>query len=59
MEFIGIEPERVQFSWVSAGEGEKFANIITKVTEDIKRIGPAKRMVKYGAKPVELKGAVK
>jgi coenzyme F420-reducing hydrogenase delta subunit len=46
LEFIGIEPGRVQFSWVSAGEGEKFAQVISKVTEDIKELGPAKRLVK-------------
>jgi len=44
--FIGIEPERVQFSWISAGEGERFAQVMTKVTNDIKKIGPAKRLVK-------------
>ncbi len=46
LEFVGIEPERVQFSWISAGEGERFAQVMTKVTNDIKRIGPAKRLVK-------------
>jgi len=46
LEFIGIEPERVQFSWISAGEGERFAQVMTKVTNDIKKIGPAKRLVK-------------
>jgi F420-non-reducing hydrogenase iron-sulfur subunit len=46
LEFVGIEPDRVQFSWVSAGEGERFAQIVTKITEDIKKIGPSKRLVK-------------
>ena len=46
LEFVGIEPERVQFSWISAGEGERFAQVMTKVTNDIKKIGPAKRLVK-------------
>lgn len=46
LEFVGIEPDRVQFSWVSAGEGERFAQIVTKVTEDIRKIGPSKRLVK-------------
>lgn len=46
LEFIGIEPGRVQFSWVSAGEGERFAQVVTKVTEDVKKLGPAKRLVK-------------
>ena len=46
MEFIGIEPDRLQFSWVSAGEGERFADVVSKVTDDIKKIGPIKKMVK-------------
>jgi len=46
LEFVGIEPERVQFSWISAGEGERFAQVMTKVTNDIKKIGPARRLVK-------------
>jgi F420-non-reducing hydrogenase iron-sulfur subunit len=46
LDFIGIEPDRVQFSWISAGEGERFAQVVTKVTEDVRRLGPAKRLVK-------------
>jgi F420-non-reducing hydrogenase iron-sulfur subunit len=46
LDFIGIEPDRVQFSWISAGEGERFAQVVSKVTEDIRRLGPAKRLVK-------------
>ncbi len=46
LEFIGVEPDRVQFSWISAGEGERFAQVVTKVTEDVKKLGPAKRLVK-------------
>ena len=42
LEHVGIEPERVQFSWVSAAEGARFASLVEKVVEDIKRIGPAK-----------------
>lgn len=40
LEFLGIEPGRVQFSWVSAAEGARFAEIIKKVIEDIKELGP-------------------
>jgi coenzyme F420-reducing hydrogenase delta subunit len=46
LEFMGIEPDRVQFSWISAGEGERFAQVMTKVTNDVKKLGPAKRLVK-------------
>jgi len=45
--FMGIEPDRVQFSWVSAGEGEKFSIVISKVTETVKALGPAKKLVKH------------
>ena len=46
LKFMGIEPDRVQFSWVSAGEGEKFSIVISKVTETVKALGPAKKLVK-------------
>ncbi len=46
LEFIGIEPERVQFSWVSASEGSRFAALMNKVIADVRRVGPARRMVK-------------
>ena len=46
LEFMGFEPGRVQFSWVSAGEGEKFAQVVHKVTQDVKRLGPAVRLTK-------------
>ncbi len=42
LEHVGISPERIQFSWVSASEGARFAALVDKVAEDIKRIGPAK-----------------
>lgn len=40
LEYLGVEPERVQFTWVSAAEGTRFAQVVEKVTNDIKRIGP-------------------
>jgi len=44
--YLGIEPERVQFSWVSASEGSRFAALIDKVVDDVKKLGPAKKLVK-------------
>ena len=46
LEFIGVEPGRVQFSWISAGEGDRFAKVVTKITEDVRELGPATRLVK-------------
>lgn len=46
LEYVGIEPGRVQFSWVSASEGGRFAALIAQVTEDVRRLGPQKRLTK-------------
>jgi F420-non-reducing hydrogenase iron-sulfur subunit len=46
IEFLGIEPGRLNFSWISAAEGEQFAKVVTEVTERVKALGPAKRLVK-------------
>ncbi len=43
---LGIEPERVQFSWVSASEGSRFAELIEKVVDDVKKLGPGRKLVK-------------
>ncbi len=46
LEYLGIEPQRVQFSWVSAAEGPRFAQIVEKVTNEVKELGPIRKMVK-------------
>jgi len=40
LEFTGIPSERVKYSWVSAAEGGKFADLMNSVTEDIRKLGP-------------------
>jgi F420-non-reducing hydrogenase iron-sulfur subunit len=44
LEYVGIEPGRVQFSWVSASEGARFAEVVTRVAADVRRLGPATRL---------------
>jgi coenzyme F420-reducing hydrogenase delta subunit len=46
LEYVGIEKGRVHFSWVSAAEARRFAEVITEVTEEVRKLGPAKRLVK-------------
>ena len=43
LEQMGIEPDRVKMTWVSAAEGRKFAQVIEEVTADIKKLGPMKQ----------------
>lgn len=40
LEYVGIDPRRVQFSWVSASEGDKFARVVTGIVADVKALGP-------------------
>ena len=44
--YVGIEPNRVQFSWVSASEGGRFSDLVRQVSEDVKRLGPQRRLSK-------------
>ena len=37
---FGIERERVRLEWISASEGEKFAEIVRDMTEKLKELGP-------------------
>jgi len=46
MVFMGLEPERLNFSWVSAAEGERFAKIVQKVVKNVKSVGPNKKFEK-------------
>jgi F420-non-reducing hydrogenase iron-sulfur subunit len=37
----GLEPERLRLDWVSAAEGQRFAQIVTEFTEQIRKLGPS------------------
>jgi coenzyme F420-reducing hydrogenase delta subunit len=40
LEFVGVDPRRVTFSWVSAAEGAKWAEIVNSTVEDVRKLGP-------------------
>ncbi|MDI9607887.1 MAG: hydrogenase iron-sulfur subunit [Atribacterota bacterium] len=46
LQWVGIEKDRVQFSWVSASEGQKFSQVVEETVEKVKKLGPAKKLVK-------------
>ncbi|MCE5269168.1 MAG: hydrogenase iron-sulfur subunit [Planctomycetaceae bacterium] len=37
---MGVEPDRVQLVWASAAEGQRLAECIDKLVNDVKRLGP-------------------
>lgn len=40
LETLGLEPERLWFRWISASEGQKFADSMTEISEEVKKLGP-------------------
>lgn len=38
---LGLEPARLHLNWISASEGEKFANFVRDVTAQVKELGPS------------------
>jgi coenzyme F420-reducing hydrogenase delta subunit len=40
MEHMGIDPGRLQFSWISSAESTKFVDVVTEVTKSVKALGP-------------------
>ena len=38
---MGVEPERVRFEYISASEGQKFAQVVTDFVGELKKLGPS------------------
>ena len=38
--FMGIDPRRITFSWVSASEGGKWAEVVNDTTNRVRELGP-------------------
>jgi len=50
MEHMGIEPDRIHFSWISSAESTKFVEVVKEVTEKVKALGPQQHFHKTDAK---------
>src|SRR6266568_4845212 len=40
IEFVGVDLDRLQFSWVSAAEGGKWVEVVTELTDRVRAMGP-------------------
>lgn len=52
-DFIGIDTRRVKFSWVSAAEGAKWADIVNTTVASIRELGPYDEYKKVAKKTVK------
>jgi coenzyme F420-reducing hydrogenase delta subunit len=46
LEYVGIEPGRLNFSWISSAEAGKFQETAREVVDSVRALGPATRLVK-------------
>lgn len=37
---MGVDPKRIRFEYISASEGQKFAQVVTEFVGELKKIGP-------------------
>jgi len=44
VEYLGVEPERYQTSWISGAEGIKFGETMKKLVSDVKKLGPNRKL---------------
>jgi F420-non-reducing hydrogenase iron-sulfur subunit len=38
LEFVGVHPDRMHFTWISAAEGKKFAEVCSQFTDALRRL---------------------
>ena len=50
MVYMGLEPDRLHFSWISSSESTKFVDVVKEVTDAVKALGPSRNFVKTGNK---------
>jgi F420-non-reducing hydrogenase iron-sulfur subunit len=39
---FGLEPQRIRFEQISAGEAEKFVKVVTEMVDEVRKLGPMK-----------------
>ena len=52
-DFMGIDTRRIKFSWVSAAEGAKWADIVNATVASIRKLGPYDDYKRVAKKPVK------
>ena len=46
IEYMGIEAGRLHFSWISSAEAGKFVTVVKEITDQVRELGPATRLIK-------------
>lgn len=46
LEYIGIEPQRLRFSWIASSEALQFQELAQDIVKSIVKLGPSKKLAK-------------
>ncbi len=46
LEQMGVERDRLHFSWISSAEATKFVDVVKEISEKVRALGPNKKLVK-------------
>lgn len=41
-----MEANRLHFSWISSAEAGKFVEVVKEITEQVRELGPTKKLIK-------------
>jgi coenzyme F420-reducing hydrogenase delta subunit len=52
---VGISPERLRLEWISAAEGQRFAEVMTDFSNGLGELGPLGRVEELGPEDLRLK----
>jgi len=55
LELLGLNPRRLRLEWISASEGQKFANTISDFTATLDKIGPNPLKTQIGKETVSVR----
>jgi coenzyme F420-reducing hydrogenase delta subunit len=54
LDYLGVEKERLRVEWVSASEGQKFAELVSDFTTELTQLGPRSKIRNgYGINPAD------
>lgn len=53
LDFMGTDVDRITFSWVSAAEGAKWADVVNTTVDKIRKMGPYTNYKELVATPIE------
>jgi len=46
LEHMGIERDRINFSWISSAEATKFVEVVKEISNKVRALGPNEKLVK-------------